>query len=117
MRPGQAVCLPILCAGVVLAAVGCGPTVLSPQARAEQQAFLDGVHQAAPDVGSYRTDVELSRLGHAVCDDLRSGASYQAVADRLETTSGSSRLPSVDLGAVINAAASAFCPQYADRIS
>ncbi|MDQ2726560.1 MAG: DUF732 domain-containing protein [Actinomycetota bacterium] len=96
---------------------GCGASKLSPQAAAQTQQFLDAVHVAAPDVSSYRTDVELTRLGRAVCDDLRSGASYQTVADRLGTTAGSSRLPSVDLGAVITSAASVYCPQYADRIS
>ncbi len=96
-------------------AAGCGTTRLSPQAAAQQQSFLDAVHVAAPDVGSYRTDVELSRLGRAVCDDLRSGASYSTVADRLGTTAGSSRLPSADLGAVITSAASVYCPQYANR--
>lgn len=95
---------------------GCGASKLSPQAAARQQQFLDAVHVAAPDVSSYRTDVELTRLGQAVCDDLRSGASYQTVADRLGTTAGASRLPSADLGAVITSAAAVYCPQYADRI-
>jgi hypothetical protein len=97
--------------------VGCGATTLSPQAAARQQQFLNAVHVAAPDVSSYRTDVQLTRLGNAVCDDLRSGASYQTVADRLGTTAGASQLPSADLGAVITSAAAVYCPQYADRIS
>lgn len=96
---------------------GCGASKLSPQAAAQQQQYLDAVHVAAPDVSSYRNDVELTRLGRAVCDDLRSGASYQTVADRLGTTAGASRLPSVDLGAVIASAASVYCPQYAARIN
>jgi hypothetical protein len=90
---------------------------VSPQSAAQQQQYLDAVHVAAPDVNSYRTDVALVRLGHAVCDDLRSGASYETVADRLGVTAGASRLPSADLGAVITSAASVYCPQYADRVS
>lgn len=96
---------------------GCGASRLSPEAAARQQQYLDAVHVAAPDVSSYRTDVELTRLGMAVCDDLRSGASYQTIADRLGTTAGASRLPSVDLGAVITSAAAVFCPQYAAQVS
>ncbi|MDQ6838644.1 MAG: DUF732 domain-containing protein [Actinomycetota bacterium] len=96
---------------------GCGSTKLSPEMAAQQRQFLDAVHVAAPDVNGYRTDVDLTRLGRAVCDDLRSGASYQTVADRLGTTAGASRLPSADLGAVITSAASVYCPQYTDRIN
>ncbi len=107
--------LGVLVIGWVL--TSCGATKLSPQAAAQQQQFLDAVHVAAPDVSSYRTDVELNRLGRAVCDDLRSGASYQTIADRLGTTAGASRLPSADLGAVITSAAAVYCPQYAARIS
>lgn len=97
--------------------MGCGAKTLSPQAAAQQQQYLDAVHVAAPDVSSYRTDVELNRLGKAVCDDLRSGASYQTIADRLGTTAWAGRLPSADLGAVIASAAAVYCPQYAAHIS
>lgn len=96
-----------------VAMAGCASSKPSPAALAQQQDFLNAVHSAAPDVGSYRSDTELIRLGHAVCDDLRSGASYQAVADRLGTTTGANRLPSADLGAVITSAAEVNCPQYA----
>jgi hypothetical protein len=99
------------------ALVGCGSSSPSPAAQAQQQAFLNDVHETAADVNNYRTDTELVRLGHAVCDDLRSGASEGTIADRLATTSGASQLPSEDLGAVITSAAQVFCPAYASKVS
>lgn len=106
------------CAVVVgIGVAGCGSSPLSPQALARQQAFLNDIHQMAPDVGTYRSDIELTRLSKAVCDDLKSGAGYQTVADRLGTTAGSSRLPSSDLGVVITSAATDVCPQYAGGLS
>jgi hypothetical protein len=73
------------------------------------------VHVAAPDVGSYRTDVQLIRLGRAACDGFRSGASFEQLADRLVLLEGSNPLPSADLGAVIDAAVNEYCPQFHDR--
>jgi hypothetical protein len=84
---------------------------------AADQAFLQTLHLTDPQINTYRTDVQLTRLGHAVCDDFSSGASYQEVADRLSTLQGSSALPSPDLGSVIDSAVEAMCPQYRDRTS
>ena len=81
------------------------------------QAYLAEVHAAAPDINAVRSDTQLVRLGHAVCDDFRARASYQEVADRLSITAGSDRLPSSDLGAVITAAADNYCPQYRSLVS
>jgi hypothetical protein len=79
--------------------------------------FLSSVHNAAPDIGAYRTDVQLTRLGHAACDGFRSGASFQQLADRLVLLEGNHPLPSADLGAVIDAAVTAYCPQYRSRVA
>lgn len=84
---------------------------------AADQAYLAEVHGSAPDINTVRSDTQLIRLGHAVCDDFRAKASYQEVADRLAITSGSDRLPSADLGAVITAAADNYCPQYRSLVS
>ncbi len=89
----------------------CGVTA-SPAAAAADANFLASVHDNAPDIGSYRSDVALVRLGHAACDDFRGGVSYQQLADRLVLAQGSNGVPAADLGAVITAAVSAFCPQY-----
>lgn len=84
---------------------------------AADQAFLSEVINAAPNINSIRTDTQLIRLGHAVCDDFRAKASYQEVADRLSIEAGSDTLPPEDLGAVITAAADNYCPQYRDLVS
>ena len=76
---------------------------------------MQALHLADPQINSYRTDVQLTRLGHAVCDDFSSGASYQEVADRLATLQGSNALPSPDLGSVIDSAAQTMCPKYLNR--
>jgi hypothetical protein len=107
--------LAVLVLGVACLA-GCG-TSSSPASQAEDQVFLAQVHAAAPDVGSYRNDTELERLGHVACDDFRSGVSYQEIATRLPDTEGSHALPPSDLGAVITAAVSAYCPQYHNQVS
>jgi hypothetical protein len=96
-----------------LAACGGGN---SSAAAAANQVFLSEVHVAAPDVSSYRSDVQLERLGHAACDGFRSGASYEELADRLPLLEGRDPLPSGDLGAVINGAVGAYCPQYRTMI-
>lgn len=81
------------------------------------QAFLSEIHGADPNINTVRSDTQLVRLGHAVCDDFRAKASYQQVADRLSITTGSNRLPTADLGAVITAAADSYCPQYRADVS
>jgi len=100
--------------GVILAACGGGGSAVASQA---DQEFLSAVHVAAPDIGTYRSDVQLTRLGHAVCEDFGSGASYEQLADRLVLSEGSDPLPSEDLGAVINAAVTAYCPQFSNRVA
>ncbi len=100
-----------LAALTVVALTGCGGRS-SPAANPANQVFLSQVHVAAPDINSYRSDVQLERLGHAACDGFHSGASYQELADRLPLLEGSHPLPSSDLGAVIDAAVGAYCPQY-----
>jgi hypothetical protein len=79
--------------------------------------FLSALHLAAPDINSYRTDVQLVRLGNAACDGFRSGASYEQLADRLALEEGSNPLPSQDLGAVITSAVEGLCPQFRARVS
>ena len=79
--------------------------------------YLSELHGAAPDVGSFRSDIQLVRLGHAACDGLAAGASYETVADRLALQEQHPALPSADLGAVITSAADNICPQYHDRVS
>jgi hypothetical protein len=86
-------------------------------ASAADQAYLAEVHGAAPDVNTVRSDSQLIRLGHVVCDDFRAKATYEEVADRLSIEAGSDQLPSEDLGAVITAAADNYCPQYRDQVS
>jgi hypothetical protein len=78
---------------------------------------LSAVHLADPNVAAYRTDVQLTRLAHAACDGFKSGVSFQQLADRLVLLEGSNPLPSSDLGAVIDAAVSAYCPQFHDRVA
>lgn len=97
-----------------LGSCGSGNSQASAQAN---QGFLSAVHLAAPDVGAYRSDVQLARLGHAACDGFRSGASYQQLADRLVLLEGNNPLPSADLGAVITSAVGSFCPQFHSRIA
>jgi Protein of unknown function (DUF732) len=98
-------------ASAVLALAACGGGN-SAAAAAANQLFVSEVHVAAPDVSSYRSDVQLERLGHAACDGFRSGASYEELADRLPLLEGSDPLPSGDLGAVIDGAVDAYCPEY-----
>lgn len=97
--------------------VGCGSSVPSAAVQQQDQEFLASVHGAAPDVSTYRSDVQLVRLGHAACDGFRAGASYQQLADRLPLTEGPHPLPPEDLGAVITAAVDSFCPQFRGLVS
>ena len=106
-RPARAA---VLGFGVALVAA-CGSTSSAASSQADA-AFLASVHGNAPDISTYRSDVALIRLGHAACDGFRGGVSYEQLADRLALTQGSRAVPTADLGAVITAAVSAFCPQY-----
>ena len=99
---------------VPVAATGCSSGVPSGAA---DKAFLGTVHVEAPDIGTYRSDVALVRLGHAACDGFRSGASYEELADRMSLEEGRHPLPSQDLGVVISAAANSYCPQFVSRVS
>jgi Protein of unknown function (DUF732) len=103
-------------AGVAaLLATGCHPHTSTSGASDEQ--FLAAVHDAAPNIGTYRSDTELIRIGHAACDGFRSHASYEELADRLALQEGSNPLPSEDLGTVITSAVEAFCPQFDSQVS
>lgn len=102
----------VFAAAIAVAPSGCSAG--SPDSPADKS-FLSSVHVEAPDIGTYRSDVALARLGHAACDGLRSGASYQEVADRISLLEGSHPLPSQDLGAVISSALDSYCPQYRSR--
>lgn len=82
------------------------------QSSAADRSFLDAVHGADPGISSYRTDVQLTRLGHVVCDGFRSGASFEQLADRLALVPSTKPLPAADLGSVITAAVGSYCPQY-----
>lgn len=101
-------------AGVALAAA-CGSG--GPSSSPADSSFLSELHDSAPDIGSFRTDTQLERLGHAACDGFSANASYETVADRLALQEGHPPLPSQDLGDVITAAADNYCPQYHGRVS
>jgi hypothetical protein len=103
-------------AGLCMFAAGCGSGRAPAPSGADSQ-FVGAVHANAPDIGSYRSDTELVRLGHATCDDFKSGASYQEIADRLKLQQGSHALPSEDLGVVITSAVQAYCPKFVSDIS
>ncbi|SRR5579875_1505360 len=98
---------------VLVVAVGCGGGG-STQA---SQSFVARVHQLAPDVNGYASDAGLVELGRAVCYDLSSGASAQQVADRVGYEGAGARLPSADLGAVMQAATETLCPRFAGMFS
>jgi hypothetical protein len=99
--------------GVLAAA--CGSHTTSNGAADRQ--FLGAVHDAAPNIGSYRSDTQLIRIGHAACDGFRARASYEQLADRLTLEEGAHPLPSEDLGTVITSAVEAFCPQFDNQVS
>jgi hypothetical protein len=102
--------------GLTLSLAACGSGQKQASAQADQD-FLASVHDAAPDVSAYRSDVQLTRLGHAACDGFRSGASFQQLADRLVLLEGSHPLPAADLGAVIDSAVTAYCPEFHSRVA
>ncbi len=102
-------------AAVVALGAGCARAESGASSALDSQ-FLSAVHSQASDVGGYRSDVQLVRLGHAACDAFRSGASYQQLADRLVLLEGHNPLPSEDLGTVITAAVDTYCPQYRSKV-
>ncbi len=101
-------------AASLVGACGSGSPAGDPAA---DQAYLSEIINAVPDINSVRSNTQLIRLGHAVCDDFRANASYQEVADRLSIEAGSDQLSPADLGAVITAAADNYCPQYRSLVS
>lgn len=101
---------------IATVASGCGSGSSAATSQADT-AYLSEVQDAAPDIATLRSDTQLIRLGHAVCDGFAAGASYVELADRLALLQGSSVLPSQDLGAVITAAVDNYCPKYRDETS
>jgi len=99
--------------GLAALLAGCGA---GTRPSAADQSFLAQVSAAAPDISGYKSATDLVRLGVAVCDDFRSGATYQQIADRLGEMEGPHPMPSEDLGAIIDAAVSALCPQFGSRV-
>ena len=99
----------------IVMVAGCHSGTAAPSPT--DQAYLAELHSDSPDIGSVRSDTQLTRLGHVVCDDFRAKASYEQVADRLSIEAGSNALPSADLGAVITAAADNYCPQFRSLVS
>lgn len=83
---------------------------------AADQSFVAAVHLSAPDIGSFRSDTQLIRVGHAACDAFRAGAGYQEIADRMGLLEGRNPLPSQDLGAVVTSAVNAYCPQFRAKV-
>jgi hypothetical protein len=106
-----------LFAGAVLIVAGAGCHSGAPTPGSIDRSYLSEVHGDAPGIGAVRSDTQLIRLGHVVCDDFRAKASYQQVADRLSIEAGADALPSADLGAVITSAADNYCPQYRGLVS
>jgi hypothetical protein len=101
--------------GIGLAIVGCG-TRQSAAQRASEQTYAAYVHQAAPDITSYKTDAQLVNLGRAVCDGFRARGNTQQVADLLERLGGR-KLPPSDIGALISGAVKELCPAYSGRLN
>jgi hypothetical protein len=112
---GASVVAAVVVAGLL--AAGCSAASSSGTGSANDQEFLSAVHTDAPDISTYRSDVQLVRLGHAVCDGFSAGASYVQLADRLALQEGSDPLPAGDLGAVISSAARALCPRYESQVT
>lgn len=96
--------------GLAVLVTACGAP--GPLASARDQAFLNEVHGAAPDIASYRSNSQLVGLGEAVCTDFQSGATAQEVGDRIPLYEGRPSLPPGDLGAVMTAAVDRLCPKY-----
>ncbi len=113
-RPATLLLAVVAVAGAASAGCGAGSSAATSQA---DSAYLSEVHDTAPEIGTLRSDTQLIRLGHAVCDGFSAGASYVQLADRLALLQGSHILPSEDLGAVITSAVDNYCPKYRDQTS
>jgi hypothetical protein len=107
-------CLTAGCVAVGVFASACNGAASGNSAA--DQAFAAAVHVGAPDIGSFRSNTQLIRLGHAACDAFRGGASYQQIADRMSLLEGRNPLPSPDLGVVVTSAVDAYCPQYRSKV-
>lgn len=93
---------------------GCHRGTSSAQ-RANEQNYLGYVHQAAPDIGSYKSDGQLLSLGRAACDGFRANGSTPQIAGVLENA-GRRKLPPSDVGAIISGAVNQLCPAYSGRL-
>lgn len=113
-RPTRLLLAVAAISGAASSGCGTGPSAATSPA---DSAYLSEVHDAAPDIATLRSDTQLIRLGHAVCDGFSAGASYVQLADRLALLQGSHFLPSQDLGAVITSAVDNFCPKYRGQTS
>lgn len=103
-------------ATAAFAITSCSRTHLTPGQRSAERRYVDGVHISATDIGQFRTDSQLVKLGHVVCDGYRANANTQQVADLLERT-GAKNLPPQDLGAVISTAVKELCPGYSGLLN
>ena len=115
-RPRRGAAMVTVAVVAVVLAGGCGSGSSAATSQADS-AYLSQVHDQAPEIATYRSDTQLVRLGHAVCDGFAAGASYVELADRMALLEGSRPLPSQDLGAVITSAVDNYCPRYSDRTS
>ena len=105
----------ITAVALVVTVAACSKTG-GPAARQADQQFVAGVHQSATDIGEYRSDGQLVKLGHASCDAFAANANLQQIAGLLEGGSGRG-LPPSDVGAVMASAVKVLCPGYAGRIT
>jgi Protein of unknown function (DUF732) len=100
---------------LVLSVAGCSGGHQSAAARAMDQRFVDGVHNSATDISGYRTDSQVVKMGHVVCDGFRANANIEQIAGLLERTAAN--LPAGDIGAIISNAVNVLCPAYAGRLN
>lgn len=99
----------------LLASVGLSGCVNhNAQTVQRDQRFLVKVHQAIPNISTVRSNTQLVRLGHAVCDAFGAGVSSLEIADRLGAYNAT--LPSQDLGAVMQSAVDVLCPRYRSHL-
>jgi hypothetical protein len=100
---------------VVLWVAGCSGGHQRAAALAVGQRFVDGVHNSATDISEYRTDSQVIKMGHVVCDGFRANANIEQIAGLLERTAAD--LPAGDIGAIISTAVKVLCPAYAGRLN
>jgi hypothetical protein len=100
---------------VVTWASACSGGQQSAARRAVDQRFVDGVHESATDVSTYRTDSQLVKMGHVACDGFRAHANIEQIASLLERNA--TNLPPGDIGAVISTAVHVFCPEYGGKLN